>query len=121
MLQETLDALDMGLARFDGGLGLLAWNRRLVELMDYPAALMQRGTPFLAFVDFNIARGEHGPGERRIIVGQRLATRHDSYERRRPDGTLLRGFRAGPWPMAASSRSSPPFPAPGRRPARTAG
>ena len=47
-------------------------------------------TPFLAFVEFNIARGEHGSGEQRLIVKQRLASLTDSYSRRRPDGTLIR-------------------------------
>lgn len=90
LLQETLDALDDGLVRFDGALTLVAWNRRLVELLGFPPALMRAGTPFLAFVDFNIDRGEHGPGPRRLIVRQRLESVADSYERRRPDGTLMR-------------------------------
>ncbi len=90
LLQETLDALDEGLVRFDGELRLLAWNRRLVEMLDYPPALMRPGMPFLEFVAFNIRRGEHGPGSPRLIIRQRLACLHHSYERRRPDGTLLR-------------------------------
>lgn len=88
--QDTLDALDDGVVRFDGGLRLLAWNRSLTAMMGYPSAMMRRGTPFLAFVDFNIRRGEHGPGERRIIAAQRLACLHDTYDRRRPDGTVVR-------------------------------
>lgn len=90
MLQQTLDALEDGVIRFDGNLQLLAWNRSLVEIMGFPPQLLRVGTPFLAFVEYNIARGEHGPGERRLIVSQRLASLHDSYSRRRPDGTLIR-------------------------------
>lgn len=89
-LQETLDALDDGVIRFDADLKLVAWNRALVEIMGFPPELMRPGTPFLAFVDFNIARGEHGSGERRLIVNQRLASLTDSYSRRRPDGTMIR-------------------------------
>lgn len=88
--QETLDALDDGIVRFDRDLRLVLWNRRIVEMMGFPAAMMRTGTPFLDFVDYNIAQGEHGPGERRIIVGQRLAGLHDTYERRRPNGMLVR-------------------------------
>lgn len=88
--QDTLDALDDGVVRFDRDLRLLAWNRRLVELLEYPAAMMRAGVPFLDFVHFNIERGEHGSGERRIIVGQRLRRLHDTYERRRPNGVLIR-------------------------------
>lgn len=90
LAQDTLDALDDGVVRFDRDLRLVAWNRRLAELLDFPAAMMRAGTPFLDFVDFNIARGEHGPGERRIIAGQRLRRLHDTYERRRPNGALIR-------------------------------
>lgn len=89
-LQQTLDALEDGVIRFDGDLRLLVWNRAVVELMGFPPELMQVGTPFLSFVEFNVARGEHGPGERRLIVSQRLASLTDSYSRRRPDGTLIR-------------------------------
>lgn len=90
LLQETLDALEDGVIRFDGELRLLAWNRSLVRIMGFPPDLMRTGTPFLALVEFNVARGEHGPGERRLIVSQRLASLADSYARRRPDGTLIR-------------------------------
>lgn len=90
MLQQTLDALEDGIIRFDGALRLLAWNRSLIEIMGFPPDLMQVGTPFLDFVEFNVARGEHGAGERRLIVRQRFDSLNDSYSRRRPDGTLIR-------------------------------
>lgn len=90
LLQDTLDALDVGIIRFDAELKLAAWNRALIEIMGFPPDLLRTGTPFLAFVEFNIGRGEHGTGERRLIVRQRLATLTDSYARRRPDGTLIR-------------------------------
>ncbi|OAN56021.1 hypothetical protein A6A04_10720 [Paramagnetospirillum marisnigri] len=97
MRQQILDALDDGIASFDASQRLTAWNRAFVDLLDFPAGLMRPGTPFLDFVDFNIARGEHGSGERRIIVGQRLSLLHDTYERRRPNGLLLR-VRGKPMP-----------------------
>jgi DNA-binding CsgD family transcriptional regulator len=90
ILQDTLDHLDIGIIRFDADLKLVAWNRALIEMMGFPPELMRPGTPFLAIVEFNIARGEHGVGERRLIVRQRLASLTDSYARRRPDGTLIR-------------------------------
>ena len=90
VLQQTLDALEDGVIRFDGDLRLLAWNRTVIDIMGFPAELMRVGTPFLTFVEFNVSRGEHGPGERRLIVSQRLASLTDSYSRRRPDGTLIR-------------------------------
>lgn len=90
ILQQTLDALDDGVIRFDGDLRLMAWNRAVVVIMDFPPQMMRVGTAFLDFVEFNVNRGEHGPGERRLIVSQRLASLTDSYSRRRPDGTLIK-------------------------------
>ncbi|WP_172822213.1 PAS-domain containing protein [Magnetospirillum moscoviense] len=90
ILQDTLDQLEVGIIRFDAELRLVAWNRALIEMMGFPTEMMVPGTPFLAFVEFNIARGEHGSGESRLIVRQRLASLTDSYARRRPDGTLIR-------------------------------
>lgn len=90
LLQDTLDALDVGIIRFDADLALVAWNRTLIAMLDFPPELMRVGTPFLAFVDFNIQRGEHGTGERRLIVDQRLKSLTDTYSRRRPDGRLIR-------------------------------
>ncbi|MEW5727302.1 MAG: PAS-domain containing protein [Pseudomonadota bacterium] len=90
MIQETLDALDDGVARFDADMRLLVWNRPLESRMGYPPELMRRGTHFLDFVHFNIARGEHGPGSAGRLVRERLATIADRYQRRRPDGSLVR-------------------------------
>lgn len=90
MIQETLDALDDGVVRFDGKMRLAVWNRALASRMGYPVELMRPGTHFLDFVHFNIGRGEHGPGPARLLVRQRLATVADSYQRRRPDGSVVR-------------------------------
>lgn len=89
-MQDILDALDDGLIRFDADLKLVAWNRALLDIMGFPPAMMRIGTPFLDFVEYNVGRGEHGTGERRLIVNQRLASLTDSYSRRRPDGTMIR-------------------------------
>lgn len=90
ILQQTLNALDDGVMRFDCDMRLLVWNQALIDIMGFPPELLQVGTPFLAFVEFNVGRGEHGRGEQRLIVNQRLASLNESYSRRRPDGTLIR-------------------------------
>jgi DNA-binding CsgD family transcriptional regulator len=88
-LHRLLDALDDGIMAFDADLCLTVWNQPVQSIMGFPPHLMQIGTPFLSFVEFNISRGEHGRGERRLIVRQRLASLTDSYSRRRPDGSLI--------------------------------
>lgn len=89
LLQETLDALDDGILRFDADLRLVAWNRTVGLLVEFPPTLLRVGTPFLDFVEFNLGRGEYGPGSRRLIVRQRLASLTDSYTRHRPNGTVV--------------------------------
>lgn len=96
-LQGTLDALDVGLVRFDRALRLRSWNRRLFEMMEYPSAMAVEGTPFLDFVRFNIDRGEHGEGARDAIIRDRLAHRYRSYARHRLNGTLV-GVRSSRLP-----------------------
>jgi len=88
-LQSTLDAFDFGIVRFDRALGLVGWNRPLFEMLGYPRRLAREGTAFLAFVDYNIERGEHGDHPREVLIQQRLAHRTRDYCRRRPDGALL--------------------------------
>jgi len=89
MLQDTLDRLDLGVARFDRELRLVAWNRRFLDMFEYPRRLAAEGTPFLDFVHFNIDRGEHGSAPRDRLVADRLARLTDRYRRHRPDGTVL--------------------------------
>lgn len=88
-LQQTLDSLDFGIARFDHDLRLAAWNVSLFEMLDYPGRLARPGTSFLDFVAYNIDRGEHGDLSRDIILQDRLAHRFRNYVRRRACGALL--------------------------------
>lgn len=123
LLQDTLDALEVGIIRFDADLKLLAWNKTLIDMMGFPAELMRPGTPFLAFVEFNIRRNEHGNGQRRLIVRQRLASLTDTYSRRRPDGTLIRvEGKAMPdgGTMKVFTKVAEPGPADGSAPALSA-
>lgn len=88
-LQTTLDGLDIGVVHFDRQLRLVAWNRPLFEMLDYPQKFANQGTSFLDFVGYNIDRGEHGHHARDVIIRNRLAYRYSNYSRRRADGTLL--------------------------------
>ena len=69
----ALDALPVGFARFDPRQGLAAWNRAFATLGGYPRALLRLGTPLERFVEIEVARGEHGDGDREARVRDRLA------------------------------------------------
>ncbi|WP_418648616.1 PAS-domain containing protein [Thauera butanivorans] len=98
MMSASLDLLDQGLTVFDEHLRLIACNRSFLELLDFPAALSEPGTPFEAFIRHNALRGEYGEGdpERQIaerVSAARMFVTHDT-RRLRPNGRLLsiRGF-----------------------------
>lgn len=100
-LLQGLNQLDQGISIFDGGLQLIACNRRYLDLLDFPETLGTPGTPAEAFFRFNAERGEYGPGDVEAIVQERLALvrkfEPHHFERARPDGTLLE-VRGAPLP-----------------------
>lgn len=43
LLQAALDHINQGFSVFDGDLQLVAWNRQLFEMLDFPFHLAKRG------------------------------------------------------------------------------
>lgn len=61
-LQATLESIEQGLCRVDGENRITAYNRRLLDMLDLPEALLQ-GQPTLDQVRrFQTERGDFGPG-----------------------------------------------------------
>lgn len=89
----SLDHLQEAISIFDQGLRLMVWNRRFLELLDFPPELIRIGLPFDELMRFNARRGEYGEGDPEALVAERvrLARRFEShcFERIRPDGTVL--------------------------------
>ncbi|GHD72675.1 PAS-domain containing protein [Vogesella fluminis] len=101
-LLSGLELLEQGITVFDAGLRLVACNQRFLTLLDFPPQLAAVGTPFEAFIRYNACRGEYGPGDAELQVAERVVRaqrfeRHE-FERRRPDGSLLR-VRGAPLPQ----------------------
>ena len=93
LLAQGIDALDAGISVFDANLCLIAANRRLAELFEFPPHLMQPGTSLAELYRFNAQRGEYGAGDLEGQVQTRLAIArrfepHD-FERDRPDGMII--------------------------------
>jgi len=93
-LQAALDLIDQGFTLIDNDLGLLAWNRSFLRLLDFPDTLAFPGAPFEGFIRYNADRGEYGPGDAAAQVAEPVeaARRFESheFERVRPDGTVLK-------------------------------
>jgi len=101
VLRGTLEHMDQGISMVDAELRMVAWNRRFLELLDFPESLFNENTTFEDVIRFNAGRGEYGPGDVEEQVRRRveLARRFEPhlFERTRPDGTILE-IRGKPLP-----------------------
>jgi PAS domain S-box-containing protein len=101
--QAALDNLDQGVCIFDGALRLQACNRRFVDLLTLPAALVDAGVHFADLMRHLVERGDfglvHGDVDeivaRRVEAAQRGARFYS--ERTTRDGRVL-AVRASPLP-----------------------
>ncbi|MCA1243651.1 PAS-domain containing protein [Stappia stellulata] len=93
LLQAALDHINQGFSVFDGDLRLVAWNRQLFEMLDFPFHLAKRGTHLAAFLEVNAARGEYGEGDVAELVARRVERARlfepHNFERIRPDGQVV--------------------------------
>ncbi len=103
VLQSIFDNIPGGVTLFDADLNMVACNRQLIDLLDFPASLFEDGKlpSFEALVRYNAERGEYGPGDTDRQVALRLERAHNTgphcFERTRPDGTVLE-IRGAPLP-----------------------
>ncbi len=70
LLESTLDNMTQGVSVVDQGLRLVGWNRRYVELMDYPKNTLYMGKPIEELIQLNADRGLIG--ERKSELNKRL-------------------------------------------------
>jgi len=88
-----------GVAMFDGELRLAAWNRNFQELLDLSDDFLAQRHGFDEFVRYLTERGEFGETDPETEI-KRLRARigdHYSFERTRPDGTVIE-VRNNPMP-----------------------
>lgn len=93
LMQAALDHINQGFSAFDADLRLVAWNRGLWEMLDFPQELARRGTHLEAFLRVNAERGEYGPGDiegkiQRRLERAKLFEPH-YFERIRPNGQVI--------------------------------
>ena len=73
LLQSTLENVSQGISVVDGDLRLVAWNRRYVEMYDYPPGFLRIGQPIEEVLRFNAARGRLQNGDSEGAIERRLA------------------------------------------------
>jgi PAS domain S-box-containing protein len=88
-----VEKLPFGVSIVDANLRTIAFNERMIDLLDFPRGRFKPGDPFEAFMRFNAERGEYGAGDIDALVRERVAlaarpTAHH-FVRKRPDGRVL--------------------------------
>ncbi len=101
LLSASLENISQGISVVDDDMRLVSWNRRYLELFDYPPGLVHVGRPIADLIRFNAERGECGPGEVAEHVRKRLNYMRQGsphvFERVRADGTVIE-MRGEPLP-----------------------
>jgi Na+/proline symporter/signal transduction histidine kinase/CheY-like chemotaxis protein len=92
-LFTSIESLDQGISVIDKNLNLVAWNKRYLELYDYPQDMILIGTPIERLVRYNASRGDCGLGEINALVKKRLdhlkRGHAHKFVRQRSDGKMI--------------------------------
>ncbi|MEO6687907.1 MAG: PAS domain-containing hybrid sensor histidine kinase/response regulator [Dokdonella sp.] len=93
LLAVTFDNMVQGISVVDHELRIVAWNRRYLDLFDYPAGFVYVGRPIADLIRNNAERNLLGAGSTELKIDRRLmhlrqGTPH-VFVRERPDGRVI--------------------------------
>jgi signal transduction histidine kinase/CheY-like chemotaxis protein len=92
LLRVTLENMSQGIAMYDGDHKLVTWNALFVEYLEMPEEFLGTDQTFSDYIRYIGARGEFGDNadiEAELEKRLEMLGRHHSFERVRPDGTVL--------------------------------
>ena len=93
LLETVFENMAEGISVTDADLNFVAFNRKFIELLDFPPNFIQPGDPLEKYFRYNATRGEYGPGDADEQVRERMVRARQfaahKVERVRPDGVVL--------------------------------
>ncbi|RUO18842.1 PAS domain-containing hybrid sensor histidine kinase/response regulator [Aliidiomarina haloalkalitolerans] len=95
LLQASVENIPQGISVIDKDLRLVAWNRRYLEIFEYPDGFIHAGMPVVELLRFNAERGLFGQPDTDIQreINKRLSyLRQGSsyrYQRKQHDGQII--------------------------------
>lgn len=98
LLVTMMNHMTQAVSVVDAQMCLVAWNKRYLELFDYPDNFVYVGCPVANLIRYNAERGECGAGDVEQHVAKRLrwmqAGSAHEFERERADGRIIemRGY-----------------------------
>ena len=101
LMWAALENISQGISVVDADMRLVAWNRRYLEMLEYPDGMVYVGRPVADLIRWNAERGECGPGEVEEHVEKRVTFMRQGspyvFERLRDDGSVFE-MRGRPMP-----------------------
>ena len=92
LLNSAIENASEGISIIDSDLNLVAWNKKYLDLFNYPEQLVYSGAPVEKLIRYNINRGLGGPGETEQLVARRvdfLRQRGSHQSEREVDGKII--------------------------------
>ncbi|QIB35608.1 response regulator [Ancylobacter pratisalsi] len=91
LLRATLENMSQGVAMYDADHRLVTWNTLFCEYLDMPAEFLGSEHTFEDYIRYLGSRGEFGDVDIETALAKRVAQldKSHSFERTRPDGTIL--------------------------------
>ncbi|GAW94932.1 MULTISPECIES: hybrid sensor histidine kinase/response regulator [Colwellia] len=94
LLQSAIENASEGISIVDDKLQLVAWNKKYIDLFDYPTELVYIGSPISDLIRYNVQRGLCGSGDIESQVNRRLdflrKGKPHSSERQQAGGKTIR-------------------------------
>ncbi len=94
LLQSTLDNLIQGVSVVNKDLELVAWNKRYLDMFEFPEGFVTPGMPIEEVLRFNAENGVSEDDDVESFISKRIEhlrlRKHHNYERIRKDGRVIK-------------------------------